>query len=255
MDWITILILILIVGAVGWFLGKSLWGAKNAMAAGVVFMLIAAGGLWYYGEFPEAETPAATAGVVSQFSIDLGVNGTADTFDNTSVDEGAGVFTTPFGRNTTAHSMRTTDSTLTAGGAAFHDPIYNFTVTPQPTAGVTADDLVTIKFSATDPGECITSSGTDYRLIAEDSDSKPYLYWRAVKDDGTYIGGTQVESGSVTFLYTETVYLWLMVVYQDSGCSRIDDFDTESFRVTLSNIDGSWSDTYTIQVMPVVNHA
>ena len=236
---------------------KALKWKIQPMVAAVLGAAIVIGGLAYYGEIDLESTPvvAAIDGVAVEFDVELSVNDTANTLDNTSEDDNS--FMTPFGRNTTAHSMRTTDSTQAAGGAGFVDPVYNITVTPIPTSGVTNDDLVTIKFSAADPGETISDGGTDYRLIAQDGDGDAYLYFsvRKTSDDSLVGASVQKGSGSATFLYTESVYIQLMVVYQDTGCSRMTDFTTETFSVTLSNVDGTWSQTIPISVMPIVNHA
>lgn len=259
MDPIMVLVLILLAGAVAFVIGKSLWGVKNAMPTAVIAAILVLAGLWYggYVEFEtiEDETAAITTIPVT-FNVDTYVNGTANDIDNSSIDASGFIFTTPFVSNTTGHVMRDTAASAYAHGSAFVDPIYNFSVRPIAAAGVTADDLVTLKFSARDPGECITSSGTDYRLIAQDDDSDPYLYFKVVKaSDGTVLQDWTSTSGTVSFLYTESVYVWLNVVYYDAGCSRMTDFTTKSTTVTLSNLDGSWSQTYTIQVMPIGSRA
>lgn len=235
----------------------KLKGQKNMLLAFALGFILVFGYAAYIGDIslePGTEpATVATSGIPVNFDWEISVNGTADTFDNSSEDDTS--FTTPFMRNTTGHTMTTTASTA-AVPVGFHDPVYNITITPIPTAGVTNDDLVTIKFSANDPGEVISSGGTDYRLIAQDSNSKPYLYWKAIDaSDGSTLGsGVQIQSGSATFLYTDTVYLWLNVVYQDSGCSRMTDFTTKSFTITLSNVDGSWTDTIPVSVMPIGSH-
>lgn len=248
----AIVVGILLVAFVAIFLKMA--NQKSMIGAFALGFLLVFAYAFYIGDIQYSSGPEAsiTGGVsYAQFDVELSVNGTANGLDNTTEDDYS--FTTPYRRNTTGNTMTTTGSTA-AAPIGFVDPILNMTIRPIPTTGVSNDDLVTIKFSANDPGECITSSGTDYRLISQDANSKPYLYWKCVKDDGTYIGGTQIQSGSATFLYTDTVYLWLNVVYQDSGCSRLTDFTTKGFTITLTNIDGSWSQTIPVTVMPIGSH-
>ena len=244
-------------------LKKQVKGLKflNPVFAGVLGVILIIPG-FFYGVQPMLPTADTQVVIVddsaaipyAQFNVDTYANGTANDIDNSSVSSSGLVFTTPFVRNTTGNTMEGTSAAAMAHGSVFADPIYNFSVRPIATQGVTADDLVTLKFSAVDPGECITSSGTDYRLIAEDDDSDPYLYWKVVDaSDGTTLQDWVSTSGTVSFLYTDSIYVWLNVVYQDSGCSRMTDFTTKSTTATLSNLDGSWSQTYTIQVMPIAS--
>lgn len=263
MDTTMILIILALAGVVGFILGKSLWGPKNAMITAVVVALVALGGLWYYGytDFTTIDEDQAsiigTTGKACEFDVTIYANGTANDIDNTTADATTGhTFTTPFKANTTGHTLRDTASTQTAGGSAFADPIYNFSCMPVATAGVTADDLVTIKFSCVDPGESISVSGTEYRLVAQDGNSDPYLYWKVVDaSDGTVLTDWTPTSGSATFLYTDRVYVWLNVVYLDDGLSRIDAFDTQTLTATLSNTDGTWSESFTINAINVGTHA
>lgn len=241
----------------------------NPILAGVLGVILIIPG-FFYGVMPmlpaeETETPTETVvvvtddeeGIACTFDVNIYANGTADTFDNTTTDSPTGnSFTTPYVRNSTGTTRTIHGTASTAAlNVNFHDPIYNFSVMPIAPTGVTADDLVTLKFSAVDPGENIHVSGVDYRMVAQDSDNDAYLYWKCVDaSSGATLTDWTPETGSATFLYTDRVYLWLNVVYQDDGLARLSVYDSESLTATLSNIDGSWSESFTITTFCVGTH-
>jgi hypothetical protein len=228
MDWITILVLLAIVGVVGWYLGKSLFGAKKAMSAAVVLVVIAGGVLWYQGELPDisADTTTTTTATAASFDIDLVSNNTdgATTQDNTSAADNDLSFTTPFEYSTTTTPTSILNCT---NNGTFVDPTYIFDVTPSAPAGATADDLVTITYEMVDPGDAITVSGTDYAVISDHDDGGINAFWTITdKSDLSSVKDHDMVSGQVSMLYTEAYRLNLTLVLHDDGLARLTDYDT-----------------------------
>ena len=227
MDWITILILLAIVAGAGWFIGKAMFGASKAVTAAVVFTLIAAGGLYYYGEFPEAAAPATgTTTGIGTFDIDLVSNNTvgATTQDNTSASDDDRSFTTPFEYSTTVTPTYILNCT---GNGTFVDPTYIFDVTPTAPAGATADDLVTISYEMIDPGDAIVVSGTNYAVISDHNDGGINAFWTITdKSDLSSVKSHDIVSGQVSMLYTQAYRFNLTLVLHDDGLARLTDYDT-----------------------------
>lgn len=234
MDTATIVIIIgLVVGAIWYFKARG-----NLMVAGVAAIMIGAGILapaWVNDLGAGLDTtPAATVVSGLEFRIDV-VNGTTGLGNTTTVEINDA--------ETIATILLETCGTGGTQPLAGTHAAINFTFSPVPPEGATADDLGTIYFES----PYLMKYGGEY-ILDEDS-STYYANW-------SYSAGTNDEveadyDGTMTMLMTETGYAEITYEF-DSGAT--DTFSNEldtigesgQWEITFHTADFGWSETFTV---------
>lgn len=247
LGWIIVLAgMLFIVGAFIPAIRKGI-GIKNPMVAVLVGALVIGGG-WYFGfvDFETTEAPSGTT-VSTYPSFTIEPDATKAANDNTTLNDAETTFTTPFCANTTSGTGIHASDPITGYEAAFVQPRYEFQITPVVPTGrtVTADDLCTIYFEVTNPETEVSSGSSDYELIREVNSIR---YANFTTDDGTNTHDYHVD-GSITMLYTDTIWVNLTIDPYHTAAANIDEYTSHPVYVKFYNVDNSWSESYTVNFL------
>lgn len=210
----------------------------NPMWSGVIGCILIVGGA-VVGVMPmlEGESPTGSTTVV--------VDNTSPTLTATfDVEIESGGLKGEQGNITVGPNGKSATWALDTYGSNDNTTQVNFTFSPNPPSGATADDLASIYFTV----DQYSSKQYSEYMYAESGDDRN-ANWTAVSD-GTTVFSNKVEKGQVTMLMTESGYANVTMELNEDWTSddAWSDYGTRDLTFTFSNGAG-WSETFTISVV------
>jgi len=235
---------------------KGTFLSNPVMALGVAVVLACLG--WYVGGVTEIQnyiTPAAeyvpyvpTTPATGYGEATFTVTATVPAGMNNpglTIASGSTEFALPF---VARQAVTGVDRVNTSTNISWKQPWINFTITPVPWTGATADDLATIYFEVSDPEATVVTDDGDYHVFTLTSGERQ-IKWRQVGTETI-----QYESGSVSTLITTTTRLQLnMTFLHNASLVHVDDcwstaISPSPITITFHNAANTWSKVYTMNV-------